>query len=404
MKASQRLLQGVQAETGSSEPQISELSAGTVDGAAIPVRFVFADSVKLPLRERLAALLVVSASILWILVFICCDVTAAALPWCVVLLSTALGFLAQYLAEPKQYRLSIGYLGNDEPASLRQSIALCYAVFSIGLCLWLGCHHSFQLREPITAQRQVIDIELVSKADFEDRKDILPSTKEKATVKERHATAEVTEQSKTPLARRVPIVPPAQTAKSVSPPAPQHRAKIASNASFALYPMREDDSPRSTPIPVQPASRPSRIVSQQPMLEEVAPPEMVELTDNQGDKSSESFQSGGRSKGGSGAPSALVFYLKELHRRIKHAWTPPFGETRSAEILFRLKRNGKLSSIKLVASSGDSDADSAAMHAIAACAPFKALPADYPADYLDLQYTFNYKADQLSEVADHRTE
>jgi TonB family protein len=287
---------------------------------------------------------------------------------------------------------------------LRQSLAVSYATFSIGLCLWLACHHSFQLKEPpITARHQVIDIELVSQADYEDRKDILPSSKEKESLKERHTTAEITKQSITPLARRLPNTTTSQLAKIATPPAPQHTAKIASAASFAIFPMKVSDSPRSNPLTAPPSSQPVR-AAQQPVLEEVAPPEMVELTDNQGDKSSESFQAGGRSKGGTGAPSTLVTYLKELHRRIKHAWTPPFGETRSAEILFRLKRNGKLSSIKLVASSGDSDADAEAMHAIATCAPFKALPPDYPADYLDLQYTFNYKADELSEVAAGRTE
>jgi TonB family protein len=394
----------VQEEKGSTEPPIAEQNDGTIPGALATGRFVFAESPQQPLKERLAALLVVSASVLWLLVFICCDVTQAALPWCVVILCTALTALAQYLAKPQQYSLAIGYLKNDSPSSLRQSLAVSYAVFSIGLCVWLAYHHSFQLKEPpMTARHQVIDIELVSKADYEDRKDILPSSKEKVSLKERHATAEITQQSITPLSRRLPNTANSQLAKTAIPPAPQHTAKTAASASFAIFPMKISEAPRTSPLAAPPSSPPVRAV-QQPVLEEVAPPEMVELTDNQGDKSSESFQSGGRSKGGTGAPSTLVTYLKELHRRIKHAWTPPFGETRSAEILFRLKRNGSLSSIKLMASSGDNDADSEAMHAIATCAPFKALPKDYPADYLDLQYTFNYKADELSEVASGRTE
>jgi TonB family protein len=138
--------------------------------------------------------------------------------------------------------------------------------------------------------------------------------------------------------------------------------------------------------------------SRQPVLEEVAPPEMMEITENQGDNGNDTYQPGGRSSGGTGKKTQLIGYLKELHRRIKHAWTPPAGEERSAEILFRIRKNGTLASIKLVASSGDSDADASAMRAIAACSPFKSLPTDYPAAYLDLQYTFNYKVDELSEV------
>jgi hypothetical protein len=49
-------------------------------------------------------------------------------------------------------------------------------------------------------------------------------------------------------------------------------------------------------------------------------------------------------------------------------------------------------------SSGEADTDESAMHAITASAPFKALPPEFTADYLDLLYTFNYKVDQLSEV------
>jgi outer membrane biosynthesis protein TonB len=135
-------------------------------------------------------------------------------------------------------------------------------------------------------------------------------------------------------------------------------------------------------------------------LEEVAPPEMVELTDSEGEtRATELYQSGGRSTGGTGAKSTLAAYLKELHHRIKRAWAPPAGETRTAEILFRIKRTGKLVSIKLTQSSGNPESDDAAMVAVAGCSPFKTLPSDYPADYLDLLYTFNYTVDRLAEVA-----
>ena len=112
----------------------------------------------------------------------------------------------------------------------------------------------------------------------------------------------------------------------------------------------------------------------------------------------ELWQAGGHSKGGTGSPSTLATYLKDLHRRIKRAWVPPVGETRTAQILFRIKRGGNLTSIKLERSSGNTDSDEAAMAAIASCSPFKSLPDDYPGEYLDLEYTFNYTVDRLSEM------
>lgn len=146
-------------------------------------------------------------------------------------------------------------------------------------------------------------------------------------------------------------------------------------------------------IRIRPASR--GIAS----FEEVAPPEMVELTDSDGEnRAQELWQSGGRSANGKGAKSNLTAYLKELHRRIKRAWRPPGGETRTAEILFRIKRTGQLASIKLIRTSGSNELDDAAMVAIAGCAPFKTLPQDVPTDYLDLLYTFNYTVDSLAEA------
>lgn len=126
---------------------------------------------------------------------------------------------------------------------------------------------------------------------------------------------------------------------------------------------------------------------------------MVEMTDTEGEnRAQELYQSGGRSAGGKGAKNNMSLYLKELHRRIKRAWRPPGGESRTAEILFRLKRTGQLASMKLTRSSGNNELDDAAMVAIAGCAPFKTLPQEYPSDYLDLLYTFNYSVDSLAEA------
>jgi protein TonB len=126
-------------------------------------------------------------------------------------------------------------------------------------------------------------------------------------------------------------------------------------------------------------------------LEEVKPPEMVELTDS----AAESREQGSTE---AAAHTVLTSYLKELHTRIKHAWAPPPGDTHKAEILFRIKRNGQLSSIKIVKSSGNEESDESAMTAIAGCAPFKPLPTGFASDYLDLLYTFNYTVDRLSEA------
>jgi outer membrane biosynthesis protein TonB len=134
------------------------------------------------------------------------------------------------------------------------------------------------------------------------------------------------------------------------------------------------------------------------MLEDVSPAQLMEVSDQQEEKEGEISQTGGHSHGGTGSQPLLVSYLNDIHKRIKRAWVPPQGETRSARILFRIKKNGRLSSIKLVDSSGLFSSDQSAMHAIVASAPFKVLPAEYPAEFLDLLYTFNYTRDEISEA------
>jgi TonB family protein len=133
-------------------------------------------------------------------------------------------------------------------------------------------------------------------------------------------------------------------------------------------------------------------------MEEVQPPELVEIVNNEGDQSFNLWQPGGNSTSGSGAHSELTNYLKELNRKIRRAWSPPRGQSRRAEILFRIKRSGTLALLRVLRSSGDPQADEAALQAITASSPFGGLPADYKLSYIDVAYKFNYTVDQLSEV------
>jgi len=129
---------------------------------------------------------------------------------------------------------------------------------------------------------------------------------------------------------------------------------------------------------------------------------MTEIKDNDGDNSIELWQDGGRSSEGFGATSALANYLKELHKKLKHTWSPPSGPPRHIKVLFRLAADGSIVSLKLMSSCGDTSADNSALEAVNKAAPFGRLPKDYPSHFLDLVYTFNYSTDELSEVAPSR--
>ena len=384
------------------------VDADTVSGASQNLRFHFQpENSRQPVLEQIATAIILVATCAWLLVFATCKVAASAAPWCVVLTSVSVIALMQILQSPRQDSLTLLTFGSKTPTSLRQTIALSYAVFSLLMCVWMALNRDITWKQPVVTTRQVIDIELVSDKDFKDNNDILPGTIEKQTVKEQASAQEVQSESPQPVMTHKSTVTPATVHVAHSPKDTLNRIiptkAPATDSSQDVFPMRISEAPRTPAPQVKAQNQPVRSAPEQPMLEEVAPLEMIEMTENTGDKGNESYQAGGRSKGGTGTPAPISAYLKELHRRIKHAWTPPSGVTRSAEVLFRIKHNGSLVSIKIIQSSGDETIDESALQAISECAPFKALPEAFSPQFLDLQYKFNYTADSLSELNNRQT-
>ena len=84
-------------------------------------------------------------------------------------------------------------------------------------------------------------------------------------------------------------------------------------------------------------------------------------------------------------------YMSELQRRIKANWDPPRGdESKRVVLLFKIAKDGRLLSVKVVKTSGSSAADRAALAAVELTAPFRALPSDYRGNDVDIQFTFDY--------------
>jgi outer membrane biosynthesis protein TonB len=151
--------------------------------------------------------------------------------------------------------------------------------------------------------------------------------------------------------------------------------------------------------PANPNAPANTAASPAPLFEEmVQQPELVELIENDGAHTNTNvFQNGGRSEGGTGAANDLNNYIKDLHKRIKNCWSPPRGQSRHAKLLFRIQKNGQLSFVKLLISSGDAETDTAAINSVRTATSQHPLPADYGFPYLDVQYVFNYAADELKE-------
>ena len=106
----------------------------------------------------------------------------------------------------------------------------------------------------------------------------------------------------------------------------------------------------------------------------------------------------GNPGGGGGAPGIDSYrepdfgpYMKELQRRIRANWDPPKGnESKRVVLLFKIAKDGRLLSCRVLKSSGLPNADTAAMNAVKATAPFKPLPAGYRESSVDIQFTFDY--------------
>jgi len=385
------------------------------------------------LFKRAVAISVVAISFVWLLALSRTGLPSLLVPWFVIFWfvftwGITSAFAADRIIAP--FRLNIRI---DEPDRLRNWLGISYLAGSVLFFMMLA-KVPFEPFHTAHTTRQVVDIQLVSNADFEDRHEILPSTEEKPTLRKRngdpqevidpanqsHVPAKEAVRSKShqpqksaPVIAKVDKQPPPKkvTPKQQADPqffiaqekpeAPaQPKPSLPKNFPWPQYSSSfQVKDVREYGAKVTMVSTPKVAYSSAPIeVEEVHPPQLLEVTDNDGDTGAELWQMGGRSKGGKGAPSALATYLKEMHKKLKKTWSPPSGTSRRAQVLFRLRRDGSTACVKLAASSGDKIVDQSALQAIAAAAPFGNLPKDYLADYLDVLYTFNYRADELSEV------
>lgn len=110
------------------------------------------------------------------------------------------------------------------------------------------------------------------------------------------------------------------------------------------------------------------------------------------------YGNAGNPGGGGGAPGIDSLrepdfgpYMRELQRRIRSNWDPPKGnESKRVVLLFKIAKDGRLLSVRVMKSSGLPNADRAALNAVRLTAPFKPLPAGYRESSVDIQFTFDY--------------
>lgn len=88
----------------------------------------------------------------------------------------------------------------------------------------------------------------------------------------------------------------------------------------------------------------------------------------------------------------FAYYLQQVRVRIGGNWTTPAGATsgQSAEVYFRVARDGSVRDVRLARSSGNPWFDQVAMRAVTIAAPLPPLPMGYGAGVLGITYAFEY--------------
>ena len=264
-------------------------------------------------------------------------------------------------------------------------------------------------------EQQVVDIELYSLPTIKTAINCYPGSKEMPTLAKSKPSDRVTIASVKPSFSNGKVISDAKTQGTArdSDNLTSQLAQVVPMSTFLVAdhkampassgPTKSDEMQKQKTSSKESCAKMPSQVENKVFLEEVYPPEMIELVDNNGDQSLNVWQPGGHSSGGSGQRSDLMDYLKDLNRRIKSLWSPPGNDSHVAEVLFRIRKTGQLAFLKVLHTSGSADVDESILKSITAAAPFKPLPGDYPNDYLDVKYTFNYKVDGLAEVSNEST-
>lgn len=371
----------------------------------------------LALRKALTAVTGSTAGALALVAVYRHETIAAAAPWyATIILTTALA-LAGARNRQTDPLAQLLPLKAREPVSLNETFTLTY------LCAASAMFLLFELAKVSPPDRtihtpQIVDIQLISDADYQDRQLPLPGTREKTALRRRVADLETVQgqlyQSPVKVARS-----PAPEPKAPAKARQEARKSSSSSTDRASAPgdgLTQGSPPASIAGLALPPSWSTRTFGassgaaarldrssepeQTAYLCEVQPRELVELVDNDGDNNAlDLFQEGGKSTGGSGRENDLSRYLKELNKRIKGAWEPPRGCSKRVELLFRIKRDGTIAFIKVTGPSGEKDTDSSTVQAVTtALARPMPLPDDYQRSYLDIKYTFRYSVDELEEI------
>lgn len=89
---------------------------------------------------------------------------------------------------------------------------------------------------------------------------------------------------------------------------------------------------------------------------------------------------------------AISYYIETLDKRVKAVWAPPKGLYRTTVISLEVGRNGEMSNLHVVKTSGSAPFDDAALSAVKSTTPFPPLPQPRQKPKITAQLTFTNSA------------
>ena len=90
--------------------------------------------------------------------------------------------------------------------------------------------------------------------------------------------------------------------------------------------------------------------------------------------------------------NSIQQYMNNMQHTVKANWNPKTNTKNSTQVVlkYRIHKNGEISDIGVVKSSGNKELDNTAIEAVKKSSPLAELPDALPKNYVDVNFSFDY--------------
>lgn len=96
--------------------------------------------------------------------------------------------------------------------------------------------------------------------------------------------------------------------------------------------------------------------------------------------------------------NSIQQYMNNMQHTVKANWNPQTNTKNSTQVVlkYRIHKNGEISDIGVVKSSGNKELDKTATEAVKKSSPLEELPKTFPKNYVDVKFSFDYNIDGVN--------